>query len=179
MVSNHMANLEAMRISGKLVSAGPVGDPASKFMALAFFDVPKQKEIADGFSADQLVQRGFYSLRIVRMQVVAGILHPEPIETKSLVPLIMAVGRRIGTNKKGAFARHEGFLKADAVYGGLRFVCRGTPSDLEQEIQLYVDSDAKSVGALLSNDPLVQTGSWRYETYTVRLPKGTLAAMIE
>lgn len=177
--NNHTANLEAMRLSGKLVTYGPVDAKTGSLVGIAFFDVPKQREIADGFAADQMVQRGYVSARTVRMNVVAGILHPEPIDAKTAVPVTMAVAQRIGNNKKGMFARHDSFVRNDAVFAGLRFVCRGYPSDPEQEVQFYVQTDPQSVANLLANDPMVQAGSWRYDTYTVRLPKGCLAAMLE
>jgi uncharacterized protein YciI len=179
LATNHVANLEAMRISGKLVSAGPTEDPAQKLLGICFFDVPFQRQITEGFTADQMVQRGFLAVRTVRMQIVAGVLHPQSIDPNKTVNAVLAIARRVGTNKKGAFAKHEAFLRSEAVYGGLRFVCRGTSTEPEQEVHLYVDSDPKSVAGLLANDPLVQTGSWRYETYLQKLPKDALASIIE
>jgi uncharacterized protein YciI len=175
----HLDNFKRLFGEGKLLTAGPLGDPAKQKRGIVVLTVPDKGAVKDCFGPDPYVQKGFMDVQALGMKVEFGKINTEAIDPQGIVENRIVVFTAGNLNPDSASVRatrlkHLDHIKQGGTKAGLAFYASLSDSADIRAVALFRGTNDKEILAWLKKDPLVKNGTLKATKMPQWLSKGAL-----
>jgi uncharacterized protein YciI len=175
----HLGNFKRLFGEGKLLTAGPCGDPEKKKRGIVVLTVGNKSGVMTCFGPDPYVQKGFLDVEALRMNVEFGkfnttAIDPEGIEENRIVVFTAGAVNADSASARATRLKHLDHIRQGGTKAGLAFYASLSDSPDIRAVALFKGKNDKEILAWLKKDPLVKNGTLKATKMPQWLSKGVL-----